>query len=169
MNQRTLAPAAAGFALASTLLLGACASHPPAEQPPAPPAPMPVHATVEKVSADGLFEFGRADIDPASAGAAELEALASRLAGSAVPVKAVHVIGHSDRIGNDRANVALSTRRAEAVRDYLLERGVEAGLVTAIGRGSVEPLVECNGERGEALVDCLAPNRRVEVRVSYGD
>lgn len=168
MNTSAFAPAAAGFAVVSMLLLGACATHQQVE-PPAAAAPLPVRATVEKVSADGLFGFGRADIDPASAGAVELETLASRLTGSEVLVKAVHVIGHSDRIGNDRANVALSTRRAEAVRDYLLERGVQASLVTAVGRGSVEPVVECSDERGQALVECLAPNRRVEVRVSYGD
>src|SRR5690606_28175170 len=115
--------------------------------------PLPVRATVEKVSGDGLFEFGRADIDPASAGAVELETLASRLTAGELPVKAIHVIGHSDRIGNDRANVALSTRRAKAVRDYLLERGVQASLVTAVGRGSVEPVVECTDERGQALVE----------------
>ena len=81
----------------------------------------------------------------------------------------INVIGHSDRIGNDKANLALSTRRAEAVRDYLVARGVQAGLITAVGRGSIEPVVECTAERGEALVACLAPNRRVEVRVGYGE
>jgi outer membrane protein OmpA-like peptidoglycan-associated protein len=168
MTTSAFAPAAAGFAVVSMLLLGACATRQPVEQP-AAAAPLPVRAAVEKVSADGLFEFGRADIDPASAGAVELETLASRLTAGELPVKAIHVIGHSDRIGNDRANVALSTRRAKAVRDYLLERGVQASLVTAVGRGSVEPVVECTDERGQALVECLAPNRRVEVRVSYGD
>lgn len=168
MNRIAFAPAAAGIAFVSILLAGGCASRPAVEQA-APPAPLPVRATLEKVSADGLFAFGQSGIDLHSAGAAELEALVSRLAASSLPVRTLHVIGHSDRIGNDRANRALSTRRAEAVRDYLLERGVQAGLVTAIGRGSIEPLVECSGERGEVLVDCLAPNRRVEVRVSYGD
>jgi len=169
MNVTALAPAAAGFALVSMLLLGGCASQPPVEEPPPPPAPLPVRATIEKVSADGLFAFGQSRIDAGSAGAAELEMLASHLAGTTVPVRAVHVIGHSDRIGSDRANSALSTQRAEAVRDFLVERGVEAGLVTAIGRGSIEPVVECSDERDEALVECLAPNRRVEVRISYGD
>ncbi len=169
MNVTALAPAAAGFALVSMLLLAGCASQPPVAEPPPPPAPLPVRATIEKVAADDLFAFGQASIDRESAGAAELEILASHLAGSAVPVRAVHVIGHSDRIGNDRANGALSTRRAEAVRALLVELGVDAGMVTAVGRGSVEPVVECRGERGQELIDCLAPNRRVEVRVSYGE
>jgi outer membrane protein OmpA-like peptidoglycan-associated protein len=169
MNRISCAPALAGPVAVLALLLGACASTPSEPPPAAPPEAPPLRATLEKVSADGLFAFGRAQIDESSQGAAELEALVSRLAASTVPVKAIHVIGHSDRIGNDRANLALSTRRAEAVREYLLQRGVQAEMVTAVGRGSVEPVVECEGERGQALVDCLAPNRRVEVRISYGD
>lgn len=170
MHQPVRLPAYAGLLLVAALCSAGCASRPapPAAAPPAPEPPPP-RATIEKVSADGLFGFGQARIDEASPGAASLDALAARLAASPVPVRALHVIGHSDRIGNDRANQALSTRRAEAVRDYLLARGVSAGLVTAIGRGSVEPVVDCAGERGDALVDCLAPNRRVEVRVGYGD
>ncbi|HRN60607.1 MAG TPA: OmpA family protein [Chiayiivirga sp.] len=169
MNRIVSSPASAGLVFVTTLLLGACASKPPAPEPAPEPAPLPARATIEKLSADGLFAFGKAAIDEASAGAAELEALATRLAAGPQPVKTVNVIGHSDRIGNDKANLALSTRRAQAVRDYLLARGVEPGLITAVGRGSVEPVVECEGERGDALIACLAPNRRVEVRVSYGE
>lgn len=162
------APATVGAIVVSLLLLGACASRPPAPEPVAP-APPPPRATLEKVSADGLFAFGKANIDETSEGAAALDALATKLATSPHPLKAIHVIGHSDRIGSDQANLALSTRRAEAVRDYLLARGVQAETITAVGRGSVEPLVACDGERGDALVACLAPNRRVEVRASYAD
>jgi len=166
MNRIVVAPAVAG-AIVVSALLGACATT-PSEPAPAPEAPPP-RATIEKVSADGLFAFGKAAIDEASEGAAALDALATKLAASPHPVRIVNVIGHSDRIGSDQANLALSTRRAEAVRDYLVARGVQAGLITAVGRGSVEPVVACEGERGDALVACLAPNRRVEVRVGYGD
>ncbi|WP_158636395.1 OmpA family protein [Luteimonas marina] len=169
MNRIVSAPAIVGAVFVSTLLLGACTSTPPATAD-APQAPLPPRATIEKLSADGLFGFGKARIDESSGGEglASLDALAARLADGR-RIKAVHVIGHSDRIGSDKANLALSTRRAEAVRDYLLARGVQADLVTAVGRGSVEPVAECPGERGEALIACLAPNRRVEVRVSYGE
>lgn len=162
-------PAVAGAIVVSALLLGACSSTPEATAEPPAAAPLPPSATIEKVSADGLFAFGKASIDETSEGAASLATLASKLAASPHPVKTLHVIGHSDRIGSDTANVALSTRRAEAVRDYLLAKGVQAGMITAVGRGSVEPVVACEGERGDALIACLAPNRRVEVRVSYGD
>ena len=166
MNRIVTAPAIAG-AIVVSALLGACTTTPPAPAP-VPEAPAP-RATIEKVSADGLFAFGKATIDDASEGAAALDALAAKLAASPHPVRIVNVIGHSDRVGNDKANLALSTRRAEAVRDYLVARGVQAGLITAVGRGSIEPVVECTAERGEALVACLAPNRRVEVRVGYGE
>ena len=165
MNRIVAAPAVAGAIAVSALLLGACATTPPAPPPEAPPP----RATIEKVSADGLFAFGKAAIDETSQGAAALDALAARLSASPHPVKVINVIGHSDRIGNDKANLALSTRRAEAVRDHLVARGVQAGLITAVGRGSVEPVVACEGERGDALIACLAPNRRVEVRIGYGE
>ncbi len=168
MNRIVAAPAIAGaIAVSAMLLLGACATAPSASAP-APEAPPP-RATIEKLSADGLFAFGKATIDDASEGAAALDALAAKLAASPHPVRIVNVIGHSDRVGNDKANLALSTRRAQAVRDRLVARGVQAGLITAVGRGSVEPVVACEGERGDALIACLAPNRRVEVRVGYGD
>ncbi len=61
-----------------------------------------------------------------------------------------------------------STRRANTVRDYLIERGIPAEKITAVGRSSVEPVVECNDERSQALIDCLAPNRRVEIRIVPG-
>ena len=166
MNRIVTAPAIAG-AIVVSALLGACTTTPPAPAP-VPEAPAP-RATIEKVSADGLFAFGKAASDETSEGAAALDALATKLLASAIPVRLINVIGHSDRIGNDKANLALSTRRAEAVRDYLVARGVQAGLITAVGRGSIEPVVECTAERGEALVACLAPNRRVEVRVGYGE
>jgi OmpA-OmpF porin, OOP family len=150
-------------ALAAACLLAACASAPPAP-PPEPPAPPPASFD-HTLSGDALFAFGKSSIDNLSpAGRAELDALAERVL-AAPAIDMVHVIGHSDRIGNDRANVALSNRRAQAVRDYLVAAGVAADRVTAVGRGSVEPVVDCEGERGQALIDCLAPNRRVDVRV----
>ncbi|MGH8031515.1 MAG: hypothetical protein ACREO8_03915 [Luteimonas sp.] len=51
------------------------------------------------------------------------------------------------------------------MRDYLIQRGVPADKITAVGRGSAEPVVECGNERKQALIDCLVPNRRVEIRV----
>ena len=150
-------------------LLSACASQAPVQEPPAPAPPPPPSAFVERLDSDGLFAFGKASIrDISPTGRAALDDLASRLSSGRM-LDVVHVIGHSDRIGNSRGNLRLSTQRAEAVRSYLVERGVPADRITAVGRGDVEPVVECASERGQALIACLAPNRRVEVRVRLAD
>ncbi len=151
-------------AFATACLATACSTTPaPAPAPdPAPPVPASFEHTL---SGDALFAFGKASVANLSdAGRAELDALAARVL--ATPgIDMVHVIGHSDRIGRDAANVELSRKRAAAVRDHLVAAGVPEDKVTAVGRGSVEPVATCEGERGQALIDCLAPNRRVEVRV----
>ena len=159
---RTTTPILA--ALAAACLVAACSTTPaPGPAPQAsPPPPASFNHTL---SGDALFAFGKASVENLSnAGRMELDALAARVL--ATPdIEAVHVIGHSDRIGRDAANIELSRRRAAAVRDHLVASGVPADKVTAVGRGSVEPVAACDGERGQALIDCLAPNRRVEVRV----
>jgi outer membrane protein OmpA-like peptidoglycan-associated protein len=146
----------------ATCLLAACAST-PAPQAAAPePPPASFNQTL---SGDALFEFGKSSIDNISpAGRAELDTLAARVA--ALPaVEVVHVIGHSDRIGSAAGNVELSRKRAAAVRGYLAAAGVPEDRITAVGRGSVEPVVTCEGEKGQALITCLAPNRRVDIKV----
>lgn len=164
-----LSPRAAVAASLVICGLAACTSRAPVQQAAAPPPPPPPSAFVEQLDADGLFAFGKAGIaDISPAGRAALDGLAARLAADR-PLDIVHVIGHSDRIGNPQGNLRLSTRRAEAVRGYLVEHGVAADRVTAVGRGDVEPIVECRSERGQALIACLAPNRRVEVRVRFAD
>ncbi|PBJ83168.1 hypothetical protein CMZ84_01055 [Lysobacteraceae bacterium NML93-0399] len=167
MSFRSLSAALAACCIASGL--AACATNTPAEQAAAPLPPPPPSAFAEDLDSDGLFAFGKAGIDDISpAGRAALDRLAARLS-SEQPLEVVHVIGHSDRIGNPRANLRLSTQRAEAVRGYLVEHGVPADRITAVGRGDVEPVVDCTSERGEVLIACLAPNRRVEVRVRFAD
>jgi outer membrane protein OmpA-like peptidoglycan-associated protein len=77
----------------------------------------------------------------------------------------VTVVGHTDRIGSDAANMALSQRRAQSVRDALVSNGVAASSIRAVGAGESQPVVQCGeGSRNE-VVACLAPNRRVEIAV----
>jgi len=73
------------------------------------------------------------------------------------------VVGFSDRTGTAKNNLKLSQRRAEAVRGYLVEGGVAADTITAIGKGESEPKAECGKKKGKALSECLAPDRRVEI------
>lgn len=166
---KNTAPAALAAALASALLLAACATTNAPDSETTTPPPPPPSAFVETLGADGLFAFGKANVrDIGPEGRAELDALAARLSGARA-LDVVHVIGHSDRIGKPQANLRLSNQRADAVRSYLVEHGVPEDRITAVGRGDIEPVAECTSERGDALLACLAPNRRVEVRVRFSD
>lgn len=151
--------------LAACLCVSACARKLKEEPAPAVPetaAEVPVSLN-ETLSGDALFAFGSAELS--DAGRAQLDAFVARLQSAPGGYERIHVIGHSDRLGRDEVNRAISTRRAEVVREYLIQAGIPADRITAVGRGSLEPVAECPDERGQALIDCLAPNRRVELRV----
>lgn len=136
---------------------------PPATPPPAA-APAPTAALPSaplRLSADALFDF---DSDVLTTGGrgnvSEIVSMVRR----ASAVQDVVVVGYTDRIGTDAYNLDLSRRRAYAVRDFLVERGVPAQAIRAEGKGSAEPLVDCpSSQSREQLILCLAPNRRVEI------
>jgi OOP family OmpA-OmpF porin len=69
------------------------------------------------------------------------------------------VVGHTDAVGTDAYNDKLSVRRAQAVRDYLVSKGVDAGLIDVQGRGKKDPVADNKTEAGRAQ------NRHVEVEV----
>lgn len=75
------------------------------------------------------------------------------------PAPEITVVGHADQIGTERVNDVLSLRRAERVKDMLIQLGVPAERIVAAGRGSREPLVRRADGAGEPL------NRRVEISV----
>ena len=77
------------------------------------------------------------------------------------------VVGHTDRIGSDDYNMALSQRRAQTVANYLSSRGVPADVIRAECAGETQPAVECSDKFGRSeLIACLQPNRRVEIQVT---
>jgi OOP family OmpA-OmpF porin len=135
---------------------------PPAVTPPPPPAPRKV-----TFSADSLFAFDKATVKPD--GKQQLDKLAADLRGANFDV--ITVTGHTDRIGTHAYNMKLSTRRAEAVKAYLVEAaGIPAGKIAARGTDGSDPVTkpgECKGKKAtKALIACLQPDRRVEVEVS---
>ena len=79
----------------------------------------------------------------------------------------VLVTGHTDRIGSQAYNQKLSERRADAVRDYLVSKGVAKDKIETLGMGKTQPVpgVTCSMTAMKELIACLAPNRRVEVEV----
>lgn len=77
--------------------------------------------------------------------------------------KLVMVTGYTDRIGSEAYNQKLSEQRANQVKDYIVSQGIDGNRLQAIGKGESEPVVDCKGVKGKALIQCLAPNRRVVI------
>lgn len=118
------------------------------------------------LESDTLFIFGRGDYRGLQkTGLQELDKLAERLL-NIRDLGQILITGHADPIGNETANQKLSLQRALTIRQYLIGRGVPAGLIEAKGAGSGRPLVTCDEALPRhQLIDCLAPNRRVEIEV----
>ena len=132
----------------------------PAAPPPAPPAPAP-QPKMEKITLQGteLFEINKAEL---RAPQTKLDEVAAALVANP-SISRVVVAGHTDRLGTDKLNKALSLRRAEAVKTYLVGKGVAANRIETVGKGSAEPVKTCTVKERKALVACLEPNRRVEI------
>ena len=133
----------------------------------AAPAPAPV-TEPEKVSlsADELFDFNKATLKPG--GKQALDDLVDKLKG--VKYDTIVAIGYADRIGSDAYNKKLSLRRAEAVKAYLVkQKGIAADRVFTDGKGEANPVTgdSCKGnKKTKSLIECLQPDRRVEVEVA---
>ncbi|MGO4703866.1 OmpA family protein [Dyella sp. 2RAB6] len=122
------------------------------------------------LSADALFAFDRDSIaDMTNDGRAQLDALAGNLLAQKQRVANIRIAGYTDRLGSDAHNDQLSGRRAYAVKDYLVGRGLPAEWFQAEGLGAADPVRDCDEAQREALIECLAPNRRVVVQVSLSD
>jgi OOP family OmpA-OmpF porin len=131
----------------------------PAPEPVAPPPAPPARFEKVTLEATKLFEFDKSDIIMPSP---KLDEIAAAL--QADPsVTDVDITGYTDRLGSDKYNLKLSERRANAVRDYLVSKGIDGNRLKAYGKGEANPLVQCNQKQRKALIDCLEPNRRVEV------
>lgn len=134
-----------------------------AEAPPAPPpAAVPVRQSFD---ADALFDFDKSTLR--TAGQLALDKFIGEVKGMNAGM--ITAIGFTDRIGTDAYNQQLSDRRAETVRAYMQEKGIEPGNIHAEGRGNTQPITkpgECEGDRSAQVIECLQPNRRVEVEVT---
>ncbi|CAH2777679.1 MAG: Outer membrane protein A precursor [Candidatus Burkholderia crenata] len=134
-----------------------------APQPPVVPVPAPVIQS-QKVTyqADALFDFDKAILKPS--GKEKLDDLASKIGD--LNLEVVVATGYTDRIGSDKYNDRLSLRRAQAVKAYLVSKGIEANRIYTEGKGKRIPVTTgCNQKNRKQLIACLAPDRRVEVEV----
>ncbi len=127
------------------------------------PAPAPVVLSVPfRLSTDAFFGFDKATLKPE--GQAALDEVAAQLAGTSYDT--IAIVGYTDRIGTVAYNQKLSERRADAMAQYLIGKGVPADKISASGLGEKNPTAQCTSLRGARLIACLQPDRYAEVNVS---
>jgi len=132
---------------------------PPPEAPKvvAPPSPPPVVIVDEKIhyQADAFFDFNKSVLKPEAK--TKLDDLVSKLTG--VKLEVIISVGHTDSVGSVAYNQKLSVKRAEAVKAYLISKGIEANRVYTEGKGKSQPVADNKTKEGRAK------NRRVEIEV----
>ena len=134
-----------------------------------PPKPAPMAAPKpagEKitVAADALFDFNKATLRPE--GKAKLDDVVAK--SKAINLEVILVVGHTDRIGSDAYNQKLSEKRAAAVKEYVVAKGIEANRVYTEGKGEKQPVTgdKCKGNTpSKSLIECLQPDRRADIEI----
>jgi OOP family OmpA-OmpF porin len=122
----------------------------PAE--PARPAPSSVRQSVV-IQADALFDFDKSVLRPD--GKKSIDDALAKIQGT--DVEMVIATGHTDSIGTEQYNQRLSERRAQAVKDYLVSKGIPASKITTIGKGESQPVATNKTKEGRQK------NRRVDI------
>lgn len=121
------------------------------------------------LSADVLFDFDKSTLRPTAR--EELDPLANNLRGDST-LRSIQITGHTDPIGTERYNLALSERRAAAVMQYLVAAGLPADKMTATGVGKTEPsglAQHCVGKKFRNKAErnaCYQPDRRVVLDIT---
>lgn len=140
---------------------------PPARPAAAAPKAYAPKAAAQKVTlaTDVLFDLGKTALRPE--GKAMLDKLAADLKN--IKLEAIVVVGHTDRLGKDAYNQKLSERRASAVKNYLVSKGIDASRIYSEGKGEKQPVTgnKCgtSEKKTQQLIDCLQPDRRVDIEV----
>ena len=129
---------------------------PPVVVVPAPVVPVaPPAAAKITYAADAFFDFDKSVIKPE--GKAKLDDLISKIQG--INLEVIIAVGHTDSVGSDTYNQKLSVRRSEAVKAYLVSKGIEKNRVYTEGKGEKQPVADNKTAEGRAK------NRRVEIEV----
>ncbi len=106
-------------------------------------------------AADTFFDFDKAALKPE--GKAKLDDLVGKV--GAISLEVIIAVGHTDSVGADAYNQKLSVRRADAVKNYLVSKGIEKNRVYTEGKGEKQPVADNKTTEGRAK------NRRVEIEV----
>jgi len=123
---------------------------------PAPaPAPAPAAATKVTYAADAFFDFDKSVLK--KEGKAKLDDLVGKVKG--INLEVIIAVGHTDSVGTVAYNQKLSVRRAEAVKAYLVSKGIEKNRIYTEGKGKAQPVADNKTKEGRAK------NRRVEIEV----
>jgi len=132
----------------------------------APAAPAKAAGFGEKITlaADALFDFNKSTLR--AEGKAKLDDVAAK--SKSLVLEVVIAVGHADRIGGAAYNQKLSEKRAAAVKDYLVSKGIPANRVYTEGKGSKQPVTkanQCKGAKSAKVIACLQPDRRVDIEI----
>jgi OOP family OmpA-OmpF porin len=121
------------------------------------PAAAPAAAAAAKVTyaADAFFDFNKSVLKPE--GKAKLDDLVGKVKG--INLEVIIAVGHTDSVGSDAYNQKLSVARSEAVKAYLVSKGIEKNRVYTEGKGEKQPVADNKTKEGQAK------NRRVEIEV----
>jgi OOP family OmpA-OmpF porin len=122
---------------------------------PAAPAPQPPAASKVTYAADAFFDFDKAVLK--ADGKAKLDDLAGKV--KAINLEVIIAVGHTDSVGADAYNQKLSVKRADAVKAYLVTKGIEKNRVYTEGKGEKQPVADNKTDAGRSK------NRRVEIEV----
>lgn len=122
------------------------------------------------IKTDGLFDFDRYQITNFSTtGYIGLKTFVAAVNKNPNVVTGISITGHTDRMGSDQYNYTLGLRRANTIKEVLVKEGirVDPSKISVSSAGESQPVTKCGNLPRQKLIDCLAEDRRIELRIGY--